>query len=193
MFYNNTGSVPEELNFGRYGKDDDVMHSHDRFKGNLFSLGLGSGGESGSFGRFQGTYVVDSSFNPGEDYKDEYVLNLSPEESRAVATTINDKIRSGGYTPRKEEVWLTPKRKGDAAYRISGDTDSYDLTSNNCATTTIAAIKEALGNRNVEVNKDTVAKLLKEIRPSVVAEILDKDYEKYQGRGLVREIHKAKR
>ena len=193
VFYNNTGSVPEELNFGRYGKDDDVMHSHDRFKGNLFSLGLGSGGESGSFGRFQGTYVVDSSFNPGEDYKDEYVLNLSPEESRAVATTINDKIRSGGYTPRKEEVWLTPKRKGDAAYRISGDTDSYDLTSNNCATTTIAAIKEALGNRNVEVNKDTVAKLLKEIRPSVVAEILDKDYEKYQGRGLVREIHKGKR
>lgn len=46
---------------------------------------------------------------------------------------------------------------------------------------------------NDESDQDTIGQLLKEIRPSKVAPILDDDYKNYQGRGLVREIHKGKR
>ena len=40
---------------------------------------------------------------------------------------------------------------------------------------------------------DTIGQLLKTIRLSTVARILDDDYKNYQGLGLVREIHKGKR
>jgi trans-2-enoyl-CoA reductase len=152
------------------------------------------GEEPGIPFRYQGSYVVDSSsYNPSTDYKNVYVLNVSTEGAKEVAEKVNNNIKESGYTYRNTDVWITPKRKGDVAYRLNGDTSSYDLFSNNCATVTIDAIKEALGNSDIIVNKDNIAKLLSTIQPATVEDILIKDYKTYHGEGTVKEIQRGKR
>lgn len=75
-----------------------------------------------------------------------------------------------------DTFYLDGDRVRPFAYRISGDVDNYKLFSNNCATTTLVAIRDALKDDSIKIDVDNINRLLEAINPREVKSILEEDY-----------------
>lgn len=177
-----------QVNFGRYSHDEGVSHA----SYNIFNPISEYFGEKG-IGKFQGSYLLEKEYREDNDDKTIYEINPVYVDPKLFGDTYNRELKLRGYTFRNGEVKITVDKVSDLTYRLSDTSDDYDLFGNNCATTTLDAIREALKNNTLIITNENIGALLASIRPSEVARILEQDYETYKGEGLVKEIRRGEK
>ncbi|KAF1681374.1 hypothetical protein VER_07930 [Veillonella sp. R32] len=134
-----------------------------------------------------GAFLVDPNYILGRE-KTVYLLNDHYVDVKKVIDNYNTRVKSEGYVAQLDTFYLGEDRISPFAYRISGSIDNYQLFSNNCATTTLVAIRKAIKDDSIDINVKNINELLEGINPRVVRNILEEDYKTYHGKGIVKDM-----
>ena len=179
-----TGSY-DSADYGRYGKDVEKS----------------SGEYESPIGH--GTFITRWFYDPEDRYT--YMLNSQYVDAIQTVGAYNNLITGNGYTqipmdqtanffkevsPDAEDDDDTALKKRlineNSQYYRNGSLQDYQLTVNNCVTTTINPILRGIVFKNLNAMAAfTVYRLKGQISPSVVRSILDDDVNYFHGEGLV--------